>query len=346
MSARLKAPASREECLAAMARTSSVELQLQLRKELPPETYYADIAELYITNPFFPLTDDEFAYFTRTARQGHASSLLISREAARRSTTPRYGVFCMPKSGSSFVTTALQAALQLRKVSLTGVGREQVHSTLGMNSREQEVDEFALVKAILTSPAGFVSQTHTRYSMYLGLQISQFGVRPLVTVRNILDCIVSFDEMMRKERRGRRDDGWLVDAQFALPLDFQDRDDTARYDLLARSFGVWLIAFYLSWKRCARQSYVRPLWVRYEEHVLNTDRLLRLLSQGLNLRPDQFARLHDYLADPDRQRSRFNVGTAGRGRERVPEAAIEFLLSHARLFSAEISEDEVRYLIR
>ena len=106
LSARLKAPASREECLAAMARTSSVELQLQLRKELPPETYYADIAELYITNPFFPLTDDEFAYFTRTARQGHASSLLISREAARRSTTPRYGVFCMPKSGSSFSDTS------------------------------------------------------------------------------------------------------------------------------------------------------------------------------------------------------------------------------------------------
>lgn len=329
-----------------MLRTLAPPIQQKLRGYLPAETYFSDIARVYLGNPFFGLTDDELAHFSASVQDDPMAGLMVARERARRTATPRFNVFCMPKSGSSFLSAVLQEALELPAAPINGVGMGAVNSIFGMNSREQEVDEFALVKAILSSPKGFVTQNHTRYSMFLGLQMRQFGVTSFVTVRNILDCIVSFDDMLLRSRQAMGEDGWVRDAQFALPLDYQALDEATRYDLLARSFGVWLIAFYLSWKRCGRQDYIRPIMVRYEDHILDGGRLIALLTETIGLDPAQTERARRYMLNPDRRRSRLNVGVAGRGRERVPDAAVEFLLGYAKLFSREIDESEIAYLIR
>jgi hypothetical protein len=252
----------------------------------------------------------------------------------------------MPKSGSSFINSALQFALGLPARSITSVGRNDLSSYFGMNSREQEVDELALVQAILASPGGFVTQNHTRGSQYLILQMRFFGLTPILAVRNILDCIVSFDDMMLQWRAGRGDAGWLNDAQFSLPLDYPDLEPDVRYRLLARSYGVWLINFYLSWNRCVRRDMVRPIIVRYEDHILAPDRLLERLAQTIPFTPEQRARFQQYAGKPDPKLSRLNVGVRGRGRERIAAEIVEFLLDYARTFGRELSPQEIGYLIR
>ncbi len=219
-------------------------------------------------------------------------------------------------------------------------------SYYGMNSREHDLDELALTKAILKAPDGFVSQVHTRYSMYLALQMRTFGVSPILTIRNLLDCIVSFDDMMMSWRSGGGEHAWVSDAQFALPKDYADLDPTTRLEILGRSFGVWLINFYLSWKRGLAQKLVTPLVVRYEEDILNPERFVALLSGHVRMSDAQRDRLAAYARNPDRTQSRLNVGVSGRGRQLVPPSVVEGLLDHIRVFRDEIGEDEVRYLIQ
>ena len=153
-----------------------------------------------------------------------------------------------------------------------------------------------------------MAQHHTRYSQYLALQLDLYGLSPVVAVRNTLDCIVSFDDMIRV--RGLGPDPWLLDAQFALPAGYAALHDEARYTLLTHSLGVWLINFYLSWKRGLRQGLVSPLVVKYEDHVLRTDALIDHVTAHIPMTGEQVARLRAYADRPDRTRSRFNVGGA------------------------------------
>jgi hypothetical protein len=143
------------------------------------ENYVDALGSIYFQNPFFQLTDDE----AKTLRAGIGvddplAGLVAARHKAMWPWAGRYVVCCMPKSGSSFLKVALETALELPAVSLTSFGNGQLSSHFGMNQREQELDELAIVKIALLSPKGFVAQHHTRYTQYLGLQMRAYGLRP------------------------------------------------------------------------------------------------------------------------------------------------------------------------
>jgi hypothetical protein len=335
-------PKSRQEALSQLGRAFGPREQRRARSYLEPDRALADVLQTYLRAPFLRLTDEELAAVSRI-RPVEMGDLIRAREAAARSKAPRYAVFCMPKSGSSFVQSALQHALQLPFVSLTSFGTSGLSSYFGMNSREQELDEMALVRSILYAPKGFVAQHHTRYSPYLAFQMSAFGLKPIVTVRNIYDCIVSYDDMMLQWREGQGPKAWASDPQFALPIDYPELPLETRYTILAHSFGVWLINFYLSWKRAAGQGLVKPLVIRYEEDVLDDERLIERLSAVANMTAEQRDRLADYVRKPDPTLARLNVGRRGRGMERVPETLRAFLADYAGLFR-ELDAADLAYL--
>lgn len=328
-----------------LVRTTSIDEQIRLREHLPQgDQYYPALFRICLQNPFFHLTEEEEQFFREAPNASHLRKLVVARAAASRSTAPKYAVFCMPKSGSTFVKSALKAALDLPSVSLTGFSTAGGNSYFGMNSREQELDELALLKSIFDSEDGFVSQVHTRYSAFLARQILYFRMTPLVLLRNILDCIVSYDDMMMAGRAPDDKMAWLGDSQFYLPSNYAQLEPRDRYDLLARSFGVWLVGFFLSWKRCERQDLIKPLTLRYETDILNVDRFVEILASRLALTSEQTGKLRSYAWNPDRRQVRFNVGVSGRGRDRIGDATRDGLISYARMFSDEISPDDLDYL--
>lgn len=341
----MSAPDGSSQAVRRLMRSISPDEQLALRAEIEGDDYYGRIREIYLGNPFFRLTDREVAYFATRNDESLLNSLVVARDAASKSRAPKIVVFCMPKSGSSFTQSALRAALDLPFASLTSVGTPGASSAFGMNSREQELDELALVKSTLASPRGFVAQAHTRCSPYLAQQLRHFGIAPILTVRNILDCIVSFDDMMLSWRKADTERRWIYDAQFALPLTYQEMDDQARYDILARTFGTWLIAFYLSWRRCIESQFVNPVILRYEVDVLDPPEFVRKMSALTRMTADEIDRLERYVADPDPAAARLNVGVRGRG-ERIAESTVGHLLDYARQFGDELPAQEISYLIR
>lgn len=334
--------------LRVLSRSAEPELQFEARGSLreDPEIYPYRLLNLYMSNPFFRLVDGELDEIRRVAKPRMLAEMVALRDAATRSTAPKYAVFCMPKSGSSFVQSALRHSLQLPFVSLTGFASPSASSSFGMNGREQEVDELAVIKAALQNPSGFIAQLHTRCTPFLASQLRLYGVRPVVTVRNILDCIVSFDDMMLKWRGNQGERRWMSDPQFALPLDYERRPSSDRYTVLAHALGTWLINFYVSWRRCIRHGLVDPLLIRYEEDVLEPERLMRTMARSLDLDPAQEARLAAYVEKPDPQDARLNVGREGRGEELLPEHIKAFLAEYVGMFRGELSADEIRYLVR
>lgn len=339
------APARRWAAKRALFKSYDPQEQLWAREVLRnDEDFQFRLAVSYLENPFLRLTPEESAELPRKLAPGAIGQLVAARDAAMRSTAARYAVMCMPKSGSSFLASALREALELPATSLTGFGSSGASSALGMNAREQELDEMAVTKSIHLHQAGFVAQHHTRYTQYLALQLDCYSIKPLVTVRNVLDCIVSFDDMMT--RRGADSQHWIYDAQFALPAGYAAMGDEARYTVLTHSLGVWLINFYLSWKRGAQQAIVSPLIVKYEDHVLNTEALVEHLSGHVPMSPGQVERLRAYASSPDRIRSRLNVGVRGRGEQKLPEPLKQFLSDYAGLFASELTPEERAYLIR
>lgn len=319
--------------------------QHSLREALVADGAIEDLREAYLSNPFIRLDDEEAAQLSATTAPAELGGLIAARHAAQASTAPRHVVFCMPKSGSSFVHTALRYALELPTVTLTSFGSGRLASDMGMNGREQELDELAVIKSALRAPGGFIAQHHTRYTQYLGLQLVAYRLRPIVTVRNVLDSLVSFDDMLLE---GRKATGalraWIIDP-YVLPQDYPERDPADRYALLARCLGVWQLQFLVSWKRAMRQKLVSPFLIQYERDILNPPRFVALVTQTLGLNDEQRARLQAYAQSPDRAASRLNVGQAGRGRALIPKQTCDFLLDFARCFRGELADEEIAYLL-
>ncbi|MGZ6015037.1 MAG: hypothetical protein ACXWKM_04765 [Phenylobacterium sp.] len=329
-----------------LLRSASIGEQRALREALGEgDDVVSALGSLFFQNPFFRLTDSE----AETLRAGIGSSplagLVAARHHAMQASASRYVVFCMPKSGSTFLKAALVESLQLPPVSLTSFGNTELSSMFGMNPREQELDELALVKAALMAPDGYIAQHHTRYTPYLALQMRTYGLTPIVTIRNIPDALVSFDDMMLAWRASAGWDVWTGDGPFALPRDYTELSPEARIRVIAPSLGVWMIQFHLSWLRGARQAICAPLVIRYEQDVLYPAHLVARLREALGLDEMQTARLQAFAERPDLARSRFNVGKRGRGRERVPDDVRAFLVDYARNFAGEIPDDDVAYLL-
>jgi hypothetical protein len=319
----------------------------ELRDALRGSDRYVDtLGSVYFQNPFFQLTDEEaVALRVGIGTDAPLAGLVAARHQAMQPAGRRYVIFCMPKSGSSFLKVALETVLQLPPVSLTSFGNTFLSSQFGMNQREQELDELALVKAALMHPKGFVAQHHTRYTTYLGLQMAAYGLTPIVTLRNIPDALVSFDDMMLAWRAEAGAGEWAGDTPFALPRDYPELAPEARIRLLGRSLGVWLVQFYLSWLRARRQGRVSPLVIRYEDDVLNPARLVERLARALQLDAEQIGRLRAFAERPDPERSRLNVGKPGRGRERVPDDVLDLLRDYAASFGDELPEAETKSLL-
>ena len=171
-----------------------------------------------------------------------------------------------------------------------------------------------------------------------------WGITPILTLRNIFDCIVSFDDMTKAKRRDLHY-GWVPDAPFLLPSDYADLEPAARYELVAASLGPWLVNFAVSWRRCESAGVVRPLRLQYETDILDPARLTAMLQSYLGLDVVQSARLLAYAQRPDMTRGRFNMGVVGRGRQLLPTCILDRLEAYVRHFEDELTESDILQLL-
>ncbi len=237
----------------------------------------------------------------------------------------KVAICCMPKSSSTFIQTSLRRLEQARF--------DMVHlHTPYMNpdfvsglSREHEIDELALL-ILEQRRVNWVSHMHTKWTPYTEKVFRAYGIRPIITYRNIFDCLVSMDDMLMK----REVDGFPM---VRLPRSYLTLPEADRLSFLTLYAGPWYIDYVVSWSRCRLPT----LRLDYDRDVIGfgTRTAVALRDHiGLDIDIDTFAKAFE-LDEEARKTDRFNKGVSGRG-ESIPQTARDGLRRLADVYRDEV----------
>lgn len=287
-------------------------------------------------NPFFvPNVDGATVGALSLSSEQLAHFLMRAKQTARTMEGPKILLACAPKSASTFLQTALTQALGLNSACLFAATFDWASAAVhGSGLVEQEPDELALIRAGLNGRP-YVAQHHCRATPYLARLLSTYRLSTIVSHRNIFDTIVSMDDMLIdwRSRPGSSQHGYFTDG---MPGDYERRDPADRLLMLAQRHVPWLLQFYLSWRKCARNGEVSPLFVSYEADFLGDKQALaERMANHLGLDAGARDRLVAAFEDKsDGRAKRLNRGIAGRGAA-LPDAVRAQILSTASYYRDE-----------
>lgn len=203
----------------------------------------------------------------------------------------------MPKSGSTFLSHALANLL----------GYKHGYAAYSYVNIEQEL---YLPRLIDVFGRRIVLQQHFKANQAnLGL-LDEFGARPIVQIRNVLDVLVSLREHLMVEPLNS------IPGLYP-PMTFRDLAERQQYDFLVEYATPWLVSYYASWQQAAESgAWSDPLWVSYESARQDWASTLRTIleHQGIEVHDDAIEATLAELADQRDFRTRLNVGITGRGK--------------------------------
>ena len=233
----------------------------------------------------------------------------------------------MPKSGSSFFVHALCKLVQ-------GMERVYLHTPymnpdfVGAFSCEHEIDELALL-ALEHRQVNWVSHMHTKWTPYTERMFQAFNIKPIVTFRNIFDCIVSMDDMILAGQV----EGFPM---IRIPARYPKLPAAERLDFLCAYVGPWYLDYVVSWSRAT----LPVLRIDYDRDVRGFDegtgeRLRAFLGMEATMSASGMAEAFRISDPDDKSRVRFNQGITGRG-ERIPAPARDSLRRLAAPYADEV----------
>jgi tetratricopeptide (TPR) repeat protein len=219
-------------------------------------------------------------------------------------------VACMPKSGSSWLVSAIH--------NLTGFPDARL--SLAFIENEQELYPPA---AAYWATASKVVHQHCRASSPNLKLIQAYGMHPIVLVRNLADTLVSMRDFWAQG---------AVRNSFHYG-DWDNLDETMKHDTLIQHLGPWYIQFFVSWVLAEQKGEASPLWVRYEDMTPNKEDTLKSVADFCGLgASDADVAAAIAATDGDKVKTRFNKGVAGRGAETFSVEQHEMLRSLTRPF--------------
>jgi hypothetical protein len=303
-------------------------------RQFPPEVALKVASSLSFANPFFvPDVPPQAARDLALSLDNFAEFTMRAKLTAKHAVQPNILVACAPKSASTFLHAALSKAMQLPNACLfTATLGWGSAAALGANLREQEPDELSLIRNGLNGK-GYVAQHHARCSPYLSRLLTCYNVQPIVTHRNLLDTVVSMDDMVLEWRANpaSRQYGFFSDG---MPAAFERMERADRLMILAQRWAPWLTQFYVTWKKCERNGLIKPLWVSYENDFLGDKQVLATrIADFVGHDNVDLAELQAALEDKsDGKAKRINKGVAGRGRD-LPVDVKDYILSVTGYYS-------------
>lgn len=208
----------------------------------------------------------------------------------------------MPKSASTFLHRVL--------VELTGF--ETAYFASHYRNIEQELYLPRLIDAYNVPT---VTQQHVRANRINLELLSEFGIRPIVLMRDVFDVLVSMRDHLIRERIDNLPSLYVLE-------DFSDYDESAQLDFVVAHMAPWLISFYVSWLAARSQSAIDALWLSYDEVTRDSPAALRRIMEfyGLDKEPDDIARALDRVKDRRKSEIRVNKGVSGRGRQLLADS--------------------------
>jgi hypothetical protein len=226
-----------------------------------------------------------------------------------------YGfVACMPRSGSTFLTETL--------CELTGFKRVELSDAYAEN--EQELDVPRLLDAYAY---GSVTQQHVHANSRTVALMRDFGIRPVVLVRNVFDVVVSIRHFLLTEGCGKWPTFFTTDDRF------RRLDEPTQYEQIIELGLPWYFDFFVSWSDVAQQGALDTMWLTYESAVGDWPDALRRIAEFYGL--DAGASAIDAALERTTIRApslRLNKGVPGLGEAALAPAARARIESYARFY--------------
>lgn len=205
-------------------------------------------------------------------------------------------VACMPKSGSTFLTTILAHITKSRLIKPIEAERQ---------------DEQNLFYPILVDLYGsrYVAHIHLKASESNIRKIVDFGLKPIVLIRNLYDVVVSLNDHLHRE--DIRTFNIFIDHSFCkLPK-------VEQYDRIIDLALPWYINFYVSWSTTS----IKPHWVTYEDLTSNSTNTIQDVLNYCDV-PANSTEIENAISSVSKSKTRFNKGIGGRGKEELSDAQI------------------------
>jgi LPS sulfotransferase NodH len=205
---------------------------------------------------------------------------------------PKLLLACMPKSGSTWLTSVLQKKLAL----------SPMRCYLEADRNEQEIDTSVFFQS-WGQRVLFVQQ-HVRHSRILQRICRVFSTKIVVLTRRLDDVVVSLRDHIERESPE-------MSMFYAESDSFKRKSESQQCDFIIDHAIPWYFNFYLGWQRAAQGNPAQILMVRYEDMVGDPIATVKRVAAFYGMELQGLA-----LPDVDRKDgARFNQGRVGRGQE-------------------------------
>jgi hypothetical protein len=246
-------------------------------------------------------TEKETLISAATQMASRISNVVAQDEANFAPTDPAAKILlaCMPKSGSTWLTSILADRL----------GLPPVRCYLEADRNEQELDATVLFQTWGKSVL-FVQQ-HIRYSRIMLRLCKAFSTKIVVLTRRLDDVVVSLRDHVEHQSAE-------VSMFYMEPNWFKTRSSSEQIDFIIDHAMPWYLNFFVGWQRAMLTNKGQILQIRYEDMVKNTSEVVDRIASfyGASTGVSSPADLDKRIG------TRFNQGRVGRGKEVLSKAQI------------------------
>lgn len=201
-------------------------------------------------------------------------------------------IACLPKSASTFLKNLLLKLTGYRDLFAVYAAGQTEHEIYLPTLREH-------------ADSNTITQQHCRASDANVHLMQAFGIRPVVLVRNIFDCVISLLDFYNN--------GAFKNSYFRA--DWPKLDEETKIDLLIENVIPWYFQFVASWDQAEREKRLVLHWLSYEQLTADkcsaVSKLLEFYGLGASARS-----IEKSISEVESKgrKNRFNKGVTGRGR--------------------------------
>lgn len=183
---------------------------------------------------------------------------------------PLIVVAAVPKSGSTFLTNTL--------IKVTGLRNFRLCAAYSTNEHDLYLPALCLI-----SPYGCVSQLHMKGTFHNAALMRQFGIKPIILVRQLYDVIISLKHDLRQKEEMYGYGTGLNGYSFLWQdSSLKKLDDEQLIDAIIDLAVPWYVNFFVSWHRLCEQGAVEPIWVHYEEMIAEKEKTINAILSFLD----------------------------------------------------------------
>src|SRR5439155_18240422 len=104
-----------------------------------------------------------------------------------------------------------------------------------------------------------------------------FGIRPVVLVRNVFDVVVSIRHFLLTEGCGKWPTFFTTDERF------RQLDEPTQYEQIVELGLPWYFDFFVSWAGVAREGALETMWLTYESAAADWAGALQRIAEFYDL---------------------------------------------------------------